>query len=432
VLVDADDLRQALADTESLLREVPRPLFEATFQTDGVLVRADLLLPEGSAWRMAEVKSSTSVKPYHLIDAAVQTWVVKRNGLLLSRTEIAHIDNTFVYPGEERYQGLFRHVDVSSDIAALEHEVPAWIEAARLTLAGDDPCTEPGAQCHDPFDCPFLEHCAPSSEESGYPPEILPRNYGLANALREEGYTDLRDVPDGRLTHPKHIRVWQATCAGHHSLSPEAGERIRALGWPRLYIDFETIQFAVPIWAGTRPYQQIPFQWSCHIEEADGELTHREFLLDDGSDPRRVFAESLLTVLGTHGAILVYNIGTERSHMRALAETYPDLAPAMNAAIERMVDLLPIAQDHYYHPEMRGSWSIKKVLPTIAPELTYDNLDVGDGGMAQEAFLEMLHPETTAERRAQLREGLLRYCERDTLAMVRVAHFFENGGDHAE
>lgn len=425
VLVETDNLREAMALTARLMAEPPRPVFEATFQADGVLVRADLLLPEDGAWRMAEVKSSTSVKPYHLTDAAVQNWVVRQNGLRLSRTEIAHIDNAFVYPGGKDYRGLFAHVDVTAETAELEHEVPEWIAAARSTLAGDDPCTEPGGRCRDPFECPFLNHCTPSAEENdGFPPDVLPRNRGLADALRAEGYADLRDVPEGRLSNPRHIRVWAATRAGQPILDPEAADWVRALGWPRYYMDFETVQFVVPEWAGTRPYQQIPFQWSCHIEDINGELTHREFLADGSHDPRRAFAETLLATLGTQGPILVYNIGTERSHMRTLAEVFPDLAPALEAAIARIVDLLPIARDHYYHPEMRGSWSIKAVLPTIAPDLAYDDLEVSHGGMAQEAFLEMMRPETTEERRAQLYEGLLRYCERDTLAMVRVAHHF--------
>lgn len=182
----------------------------------------------------------------------------------------------------------------------------------------------------------------------------------------------------------------------------------------------------MPVWANTRAYMQVPFQWSCHIETAKDEITHCDFLADGQSDPRRPFAESLITAVGTSGSIFVYNAPFERSRMQELAAIYADLAPALNAAIQRIVDLLPISREHYYHPDMRGSWSIKAVLPTIAPDLAYVNLEVANGGMAQEAFAEMMHSTTSKERSQQLRDALLLYCERDTLAMVRIAHYFES------
>lgn len=162
VLIEPGDLRQALAETVTRLSEPPRPLFEATVQADGVLVRADLLLPAASGWRMAEVKSSTSVKDYHHHDVAVQTWVVRQAGVPVARVEVAHIDSGFVYPGGGDYRGLFRHVDVTEVVRDLEPEVPGWIAEARATLQGEDPRTPPGEHCHDPFDCPFLEVCAPA------------------------------------------------------------------------------------------------------------------------------------------------------------------------------------------------------------------------------------------------------------------------------
>jgi hypothetical protein len=225
--------------------------------------------------------------------------------------------------------------------------------------------------------------------------------------------------------------VWEATINDAAILDPDAGEILAALEWPRYYVDFETIQLAIPVWAGTRPYAQIPFQWSCHIEHQDGQITHHEFLADGHSDPRRAFADSLLGSVGQSGPIIVYNAAFERSRMKEMATAFPDLAAGMERAIERIFDLLPLARAHYYHPQMRGSWSIKAVLPTIAPDLAYDDLEVADGGMAQEAFAEIMLADTPDDRVEQLRKGLLLYCERDTWAMVRVAHHFQ-GITHAE
>lgn len=428
VLINAEDLSEALRDTAIVLAESPRPIFEATFQVDGVLVRVDMLLPDQQGYRLTEVKSSTRVKDYHLIDVAVQSWVVKQAGVMITRAELAHIDSSFVYPGAGNYEGLFAHADITQQIASLEQEVPEWVAAARQTLEGSKPDIQAGDHCHDPFDCPFLDYCIRAAQdEEDFPPEILPNSSGkrVATELRQEGYDDLRSVPEGRVTHPIHQRVWQTTVDNRYFLDAEAGKVLRALPYPRYYLDFETIQFAAPIWARTRPYQQIPFQWSCHIEEADGSIRYLAFLAEACGDPRRPFAESLIPALSIKGPILVYNAPFEQGRMRELAVVFPDLAPALTAAIDRIVDLLPITRQFYYHPEMRGSWSIKAVLPTIAPDLAYDDLEVADGGMAMEAFAEMLHAETSAERRDQLRNALLKYCERDTWAMVRLAHYFQ-------
>jgi len=195
---------------------------------------------------------------------------------------------------------------------------------------------------------------------------------------------------------------------------------------PRFFLDFETISFGVPVWAGTRPYRQLPFQWSLHVECEGGGLEHREFLDTSGEPPMRACAESLLEALGDAGPILVYT-GFERARIDELAARFPDLAPALRAAAARLVDLHPIVREHYYHPAMMGSWSLKAVLPTIAPDLDYAQLDeVRDGEMAQTAYLEAISPQTAPERRAALRESLLRYCEVDTLAMVRLARFLED------
>lgn len=427
VLIETLDAKQALLNTAQVLTSKRRPLFEAAFAADGVFVRADLLLPVRGGYRMVEVKSSTSVKEYHLADAAIQSWVATKAGISVKRVEIAHINTTFVYPGNGDYEGLFAHVDVSSEASSLGKQVPKWVKAAKTTLAGKEPTTEPGGQCGDPFECPFMAYCSPPPAKNVFPLEILPGKEGkeLAAELRAEGYEDLRKVPGKWLTSSKHQRVWRATKKGKAELDPEAGETLSSLPLPRYYLDFETMQFAVPIWPGTSPYRQIPFQWSCHIERKNGTVDHKDFLARDTTDPRRTFAESLIKTLKNRGPVLAYNASFEKGCIKALAEDFPDLTPALDAICIRFVDLLTIARDHYYHRDMRGSWSLKKVLPTIAPDLAYDDLDVADGGMAQDAYAEILHPETPPARAHELRANLLAYCERDTWAMVKIAHYFQ-------
>ncbi len=185
------------------------------------------------------------------------------------------------------------------------------------------------------------------------------------------------------------------------------------------------MQFAVPIWAGTRPWEQLPFQWSCHIERAPGELEHREFLDTSGDAPMRACAETLLKTLGTQGPVFVYS-GFERRILGELADRFPDLAAGLHAVSGRLVDLLPVTREAWYHPAMKGSWSIKDVLPTVAPDLDYADLgEVADGTAAQNAFAEAIHPGTPPERADEIAASLLSYCSYDTLALVRLGRFLQ-------
>ena len=426
LLIDGADLGQAIEDTASQLAKSKRlPVFEATFKQDGVLVRNDLLLPVKGGYHLAEVKSSTQVKDYHLNDVAIQAYVTEQAGVSLSRISVIHIDNSFVYPGSRNYTGLFTPVDVTEKARQLIPLVPEWIKTAQETLAGPEPDVEPGPQCHDPFDCPFIDYCHPPEDLTAHPVELLPHSQKLAATLRSEGYSDIRDIPKGRLNTDRHVRMWKSITTGKPMLDKAVRNDMSTLSYPRYFIDFETISFAAPIWAGTRPYQQVPFQWSCHSQSHTGTLKHAEWLADDRGDPRRGFAESLINLIGPRGTLLAYNAAFERKRLEELAEAIPQYADALLDLVDRMVDLLQITRDRYYHPDMRGSWSIKKVLPTIAPELSYQGLSVADGGMAQDAFMALLHTDTAENQKIQIRQDLLTYCERDTFAMVEIARFFE-------
>lgn len=429
-----DDLATALADTRQALDRWPdKPLFEPAFQHDGLLVRIDLLLPEDTAGRhhhLVEVKSTASVKDYHLPDAAIQAWVAGQAGLDLSRVSIAHLDTAFVYPGNGDYRGLFHWSEITGRIAPLMEQVPDWAAEARVVLAGGQPDIEPGDQCDTPFECPFQQHCCPPAAE--YPVTLLPdrRGKALARELVAEGFEDLRDVPAARLVDPLQQRILEATRSGQARLDAEASARLGAVGWPRFYLDFETIAFALPIWAGTRPYEALPFQWSCHIESGPGQPSHADFLDTTGEAPMRRFAEQLLATLGKTGAIFVYS-AYERRILGELAQAYHDLAQPIRAVMERLFDLLPLTQAHYYHPAMKGSWSLKAVLPTVAPDLDYAALgEVRDGTAAQAAYVETIDPQTPENRREALVRDLRDYCRLDTLALVRLAGFLEEGGPH--
>ena len=418
-----------LAQTGELMTSMFRsPVFEATLRHEGVLVREDVLLPvetdEGPSWRIVEVKASTSVKDQHVHDCAVQAWVHLGAGYPLNGIALAHVDNRFEYPGDQRYEGLLVEEDLTAQVLELLPSVPVWIANARQAVEGPEPEVPVGQHCTSPYDCPFKDHCWPN--DTRYP--IL----GLGGSKKKlgtwvmDGYRDIRDVPASEITSENQLRVHRVTAAGEPEILPGAKNQLMALPWPRFYLDFETIGPAIPVWPGTRPYQQLPIQWSCHIERAPGILEHREFLDLSGSPPMRALTEAMLEALEQEGPVLMYT-PFERTVINGLAGLFPDLAPQLQAVGSRLVDLAPIIKASYYHPDMLGSWSIKAVLPTVAPDMDYGLLEgVHVGTEASAAYLRAIDPGTPEERREEIRRELLQYCRHDTEAMVRLVDFFCN------
>ncbi len=424
ILIEGENLVETLELTRQALAEHPdRPLFEATFQRDNVLVRADVLLPEAGGYRLCEVKASTKVKNEHYADCAIQAWVIG-GSVTVTGVELAHVDNTFVYPGSGNYQGLLKPEVLDADLSPLLPLVPDWVAQARAVLAGTEPAITHGDQCSTPYDCPFQHYCTRDQSQIEYPLHCLPYLQGeRLQGLIDLGIEDVRHIPDDYELTENQDRVARVIKSGQAELDLAIQMIMSEFPYPRYYLDFETTQVAVPIWPGTRPYQQLLLQWSCHVENAAHELMHHAFLAQGFDDPRRAFAEKLINTLSDTGPVFVYNQAFEATRLAELAALFPDLKAAIEAIIVRIVDLLPLTRQHYCHPDMKGSWSIKAVLPTIAPELTYDDLEIGDGSAAMGAWREIYHPDTADSRRAKLYADLAEYCALDTQALVRLAAF---------
>ena len=429
VLIRSDNnLTQALAETRAQLEAGTRILFEPTFQVNGVLIRADVLTQERGGVRISEVKASTEVKDYHYNDAAIQAWVVEQCGLKLDSIAIQHIDNEFVYPGEGDYGGLFAKVPVDREIKPLVKQVSTWVAEARDTLVGPEPKIEMGKQCTDPFSCPFIGHCESLAPQTEFPLTLLPNAGRTIPALIAEGYRDLRDIPEGRLSSVAQERVRNAHVHGTVDFDPAVKKLMRDFDYPRAFLDFETINFAVPIWKGIRPYQQIAFQWSLHVESPRARSEHREFLDLSGDLPAEPLIRSLLEAIPDEGPIFAYNAGFEKRCLAEIAEMLPARKRAIERVQARLVDLLPITRAHYYHPKMEGSWSLKDVLPTIPGGKDYSDLnEVQDGGAAQVAYAEAIAPGTTSVRKAALRRALIEYCKRDTEALIVLSRYLQGG-----
>jgi len=445
----ADDPAAAAAAAAAQLSANPtQAAVEVPMYQDGLYARADALIPAPSGgYVLRETKASTfplkkdKVTPdkpeeHHLDDLAIQAWVYQASGWRLAGAELNLLNNQWRYPGSGDYSGLFRLFPVADVIAGKISEIPAWCAASRSVLDGAMPSVQTGAQCSKPYDCSFYDHCKPlDAPGPQHPLALLPGAGGksLARKLNQQrGYASLLEPQPFEFTGADaalYGRMQIAHRTGQPVLEPGSATPLAALPYPRYYFDFEGIDLPVPRWVGVRPYQQIPFQWSCHIEHTPGVFDHAEFLDLSGNDPSIPCIERMREVISPDGTgpILVYYQTYEAGRLRELAARHPRYSAAVDRYLDRIVDLHPMVKGSYYSPAMQGSFSIKAVLPAIAPDLDYGALDeVTDGTAAQVAYLyAALDPQTTPERKAELQDRLLVYCKQDTWAMVEVAYFLQ-------
>ncbi|NQV85805.1 MAG: DUF2779 domain-containing protein [Woeseiaceae bacterium] len=418
----AFNFKTMLAETKRLIERRPDfPIFEATFRHEGVLIRADVMIPDEDGWRVIEVKASTSVKDYHVLDCAIQYWVLRNSGINVTSISLAHINNQFVYQGDGNYDGLLLENNLTDEVREMERDVLELVAMARDAVTGPMPLIDVGAQCNKPYECQFMSYCWPMDAE--FPVTGLGGGKAKLAEWVIAGCRDIRDVSSDDINTELQQRIHRVTVSGEPEVIPGAREILATLRYPRYYLDFETIGPAVPIWAGTRPYAAIPVQWSCHIEESGAELRHEEFLDISGEPPMRALAEKMIECLGGSGPVLMYT-SYEKGVINGMIKMFPDLEDPLQGIVDRLVDLHPIVKAHYYHPQMLGSWSIKAVLPAMVPSMSYAGLEgIGEGTAASDGYLEAINPETELVRKLELEEQLLRYCKFDTEAMVEIVSF---------
>jgi uncharacterized protein DUF2779 len=429
VAVDAtpDRLDVALARTEALVRDPAVPaIFEATFRHDDVLVRVDVLVrSDEGRWRLIEVKSATGVRAHVLADVAIQRHVLAGCGLEVEGAAVMHVNRDYVYAGGALdATRLFTTVDVTAEIRELEVELPRLLTAMRVALAGEaPPVVAPGPQCRSPDLCEFYDRCnAPLPDDHlAHLPGLNGRR--LAELLAR-GIARIGDLPGDVPLGPQQALARRAVLEGRLLCTDGLGKELAALGYPRAFMDFETLAPALPRFAGMRPYDAIAFQWSLHLVRTPGGAPeHHDFLPVDTGDPRRRFLESLAATVGEQGPIVVYS-GFEGRSLADLASWLPDLAPVAERLRARLWDLLPVMRRHVYHPRFLGSFSLKRVVPTLVPALGYDGMEVAEGseaGPTWDRLVRGLAEGGLAPAEAARLEGALRdYCGQDTRGLVEL------------
>jgi hypothetical protein len=433
VIARAAGMPAAIAATTRLFAGGAPPIvYQPAFRAGDLAVIADVLRHRGSSRTLVEVKSGTGVKPEYLADVAYQALVLRRARVAADCVLIAHVDSGFRLRRAGDYAGLIAEQDVSNEVEeALPGIAAAAAEHIAVMAATSRPQVAMGAQCTAPYACPFIARCrAELGPPPAYPVALLPRGSRLARRLAAEGYRELGEVPAERLESAWHRRVHAATVSGEPFFDAAATAPLRRLGYPMAYLDFETIGLAVPELVGTAPYEQLPFQFSVHVEhDASGSVRHHEYLAGGALADLEPLAAALLAALPPTGVVFAYNAQFERGVLERLAALLPQHAGALGEIAARLVDLLTITRAAWYHRDMQGSWSLKAVLPTIAAELDYAGLgEVREGEGAQLAFLRLRELAPGRTQRERLVRDLLAYCQRDTWGMVVLRRFLCGDG----
>jgi hypothetical protein len=416
------DFGAAVLRTKEEIEKGTAVIYEAAFQFDGVLAALDILVKHPDGWRAYEVKSSTSVSKTYELDAAIQYYTIVNSGIDLKDISIVHINNQYVKDGPLDVNQLFTVHSVKESVLKLVKDIPQKVSKLKQVLAQKEaPIIDIGPHCLAPYQCDFAGHCwqhIPAYSVFDISDLRAKKKFDLY----QKKILHFEDIP---AQYPLNARQWrQVNCElqnEKHINEPAIRYFVKGLTYPIYYLDFETFATAVPVFDGSRPYQQLVFQYSLHIEHENGEIEHKAYLAQtDGSDPRISFIQQLLSDCDDKGDILVYNIGFERGKLEDLIKYSPGHARQIKGLINRLKDLmLPFQQQYFYTPEMKGSYSIKYVLPALVPELSYQDLNISEGGTASNTFAQMILGKFSGNV-DQAREDLLAYCRLDTWAMVKI------------
>lgn len=400
-------------------------IYEATFKYDDVLVMVDILVFKEGKAHIYEVKSSTSLKEVYKNDVAIQYYVLSGLGYEIGSANVVHINSDYVRAEELELEKFFVIEDISEIVKEKQKDIPLRLQEFREMLKGEEPKVEIGMHCLNPYECDACEYCW---EEQRKIPDYSVFNIARLKwekrfELYHLGITKLEEIED--LTPFNEGQRFQILSEKNPQIiikKDKIQSFLSTLKYPIYHLDFETFQQSIPQWKGISPYEQIPFQYSLHIDYGDGRLEHREFLAKEGSDPREALVKSLLKDIPQDVMLMAYNASFERGVIHKLSRAFEEYSQELKNIASNIVDLMiPFVEKDYYHPEMRGSYSIKKVLPALVPEMkeAYKELDlIHDGGEAMESYAS-LHLMSEEQRRAY-REALLKYCHLDTLAMVKV------------
>lgn len=423
VEVPYEDLSHSdqLARTSKEIQKGMDTIYEAAFSHEGVFVKVDILHKGPGGWEIYEVKSTSSVKEVHFDDTAIQYFVLTGAGLPVSTVHLTHINTQYVRNGDIEPQKLFVSEDITPAVIEKQPFIRTELAKMRALLSGSEPNTDISPHCSKPYECDFAGHCwshIPSPSVFDFGGIGKPDPFDLCR----HGIMRMEDVPPKLLGWRQKMQLEGVLHHKNHIHVDAVKAFLVSIWYPLCFMDFETIyQVPIPMFDGTRPYQQVPFQYSLHFIDKSGSAPcHHEFVADGKTNPQREFLDSLLSVLPQNGCVLVWNQTMEAGRLRELAAAFPEKRREVESIIGNIKDLMgPFRDRSVYHWQFNGSYSLKAVLPALVPDLSYDNLEISDGGTASSEWVRMIQSSDNEEK-TRIRSRLLQYCELDTWGMVRI------------
>jgi len=416
-----EDYKSNLKKTREALKK-RKPIFEAGFEIDNLFSRGDILNPVGKEqWDIIEVKSGTKVKDVNVHDVSFQKYVYEKCGLKIRKCFLMHINNQYVKKGEIDPKELFVLSDITQEVNSAMKDIEKRIKnLLKIINSKACPKVDIGRHCKDPYDCIIKCGCWDSLPKDNVFDLYLGGKKSYA--LYEQGILKIKDIPEGFKLNPRQIIQRECALNGNCKIDKEKIKKfLDGLNYPLYYLDFETINPALPKFDGMKPYQRIGFQYSLHIvKKAGGKPKHISFLADGIDDPRPKFLQSLKENLGNRGDIIVYNESFEKGVLREHVGAFPEFEKWLENILPRVKDLLiPFRQFHYYDPKQCGSASIKKVLPVMS-DLSYNEMEINNGADASISYEKATYGNISEEDKKKIRDALEKYCELDTLAEIKI------------
>lgn len=407
--------------TKELIDEGAETIYEATFSHNGILAMVDILHKGNYDWEIYEVKSTTQVKDVHLSDLSIQYLVVSGYGIPISKASLVHINNQYVKSGNLNIQELFTNVNLTNQVEENQGFVSDRLCSMQEMMEGECPAIDIGYHCNTPYPCDFKEYCW------SHIPEYSVFNIsGLGTRkkfdLYSKGILNFNDIPEDYEFSPNQRVQIESEVVGKDTINKEGiKEFLECLKYPLYFLDFETIGSAIPFFNGTRPYQNIPFQYSLHFKKSEeADVKHYEFLAKEGVDEREELAKKLTLEIPKNACILTYNMGFEKRVLSDLAEQFTKYSQKLLLIRDNIQDLMfPFQKKYFYNSEMKGRYSLKYVLPALLPELSYKGMEISNGMEASNTFAK-LHLVQDKKKVEQTRDDLLEYCKLDTYAMVKL------------
>jgi hypothetical protein len=418
VLIDLphDAVEERIEQTLRAIAGNAPAVFEASFLEHNTFVAVDILERQPEGYHLIEVKSSTSQKPEHIADVAVQLHVLGKAGIDVTRASVMHLNRDFRSPDDG---DRFATTEVTAEARDYERKVDAELGEQMEMLSGSLPDGSIGLHCHEPRACPFLERCWPKHRDH------ISRLYNVgpkkAAKYMAQGIHRIPEIPPEQKLPDAARRQVKAMQEDRLVVEAGLGEALKDFSGTLGFLDFETINRAIPVWPGLGPWGQAAAQFSYHEARPDGSYAHVGWLAEGPADARPKLARAMIEATQQAERVVTYS-SFEKTRIRALQETVPELGVELIDLEAKLIDLLPVLRNFVYHPDFHGSFSIKHVLQPLVPELSYNDLVIVDGLVASVEIARLLFvaDRVPPHERDRIRQDLLDYCERDTWAMVKL------------